>query len=103
MRYLSKNSSKFEDIFVEEKWDKLKILEEIRERIDEEVNAINKYDEMVHNIDNELIKDALKHISLEEKMHLTELYELLKIFDVEQRSSEKEAIEDVEELKAEHE
>ena len=72
-------------------------LDFIRRAIAAESDAINLYENQSEKAKDEKIKNVLLHIAKEEKIHLSELQQLLEIYDNEQKEVKKEAKKDIEE------
>ncbi len=73
-----------------EKYDKFRLAIAIREKINEENDAINSYLSLVSHIDNYEIVNIIKDIANEEKVHVGELQEILYSLDPDELTKEKE-------------
>lgn len=74
------------------KFDRNELLVEIRERLREEYDAINKYLSMVPHIGDQKIVDIIKDIANEEKVHVGELEAILYKLSPEEKSKVKEGM-----------
>lgn len=74
------------------KFDRNELLVEIRERLREEYDAINKYLSMVPHIEEQWIVDIIKDIANEEKVHVGELEAILYKLSPEEKSKVKEGM-----------
>lgn len=75
-------------------FDKNELLVEIRERLREEYDAINKYLSMVPHIGDQKIVNIIKDIADEEKVHVGELEAILYNLDPNELSKVKEGMEE---------
>ena len=73
-----------------EKYDKFRLAIAIREKINEENDAINSYLSLVSHIDDYEIADVIKDIANEEKVHVGELQKILYELDPDELTKEKE-------------
>ena len=73
-----------------EKYDKFRLAIAIREKINEENDAINSYLSLVSHIDDYEIANAIKDIANEEKVHVGELQKILYELDPNELMKEKE-------------
>lgn len=73
-----------------EKYDKFRLAIAIREKINEENDAINSYLSLVSHIDNYEIVNIIKDIANEEKVHVGELQEILYTLDPNEKRKERE-------------
>ena len=73
-----------------DKYDKKRLAIAIREKINEENDAINSYLSLVSHIDNYKIVNIIKDIANEEKVHVGELQEILYSLDPDELTKEKE-------------
>ena len=73
-----------------EKYDKFRLAIAIREKINEENDAINSYLSLVSHIDDYLIAGVIKDIANEEKVHVGELQKILYELDPDELLKEKE-------------
>ena len=76
------------------KFDRNELLVEIRERLREEYDAINKYLSMVPHIGDQKIVNIIKDIADEEKVHVGELEAILYNLDPNELSKVKEGMEE---------
>ena len=76
------------------KYNKNTMLVEIRERLREEYDAINKYLSMVPHIGDQKIVNIIKDIADEEKVHVGELEAILYNLDPNELSKVKEGMEE---------
>lgn len=76
------------------KLDQNELLVEIRERLREEYDAINKYLSMVPHIGDQKIVNIIKDIADEEKVHVGELEAILYNLDPNELSKAKEGMEE---------
>lgn len=75
-------------------FDQNELLVEIRERLREEYDAINKYLSMVPHIGDQKIVNIIKDIADEEKVHVGELEAILYNLDPNELSKVKEGMEE---------
>ena len=73
-----------------EKYDKKRLAISIRQKINEENEAINSYLSLVPHIDDYLISNVIKDIANEEKVHVGELQEILYSLDPDELKKERE-------------
>ena len=73
-----------------EKYDKSRLFIAIRQKINEENEAINSYLSLVSHIDNYEIASVIKDIANEEKVHVGELQQILYSLDPDELTKEKE-------------
>lgn len=73
-----------------EKYDKKRLAIAIREKINEENDAINSYLSLTFHIDDPEIKRIIEDIANEEKVHVGELQEILYNLDPNELMKEKE-------------
>lgn len=73
-----------------DKYDKKRLAIAIREKINEENDAINSYLSLVSHIDNYKIVNIIKDIANEEKVHVGELQEILYSLDPDELTKENE-------------
>lgn len=73
-----------------EKYDKKRLAISIREKINEENDAINSYLSLTFHIDDPEIKRVIEDIANEEKVHVGELQEILYNLDPDELMKEKE-------------
>lgn len=73
-----------------EKYDKKRLAIAIREKINEENDAINSYLSLTFHIDDPEIKRVIEDIANEEKVHVGELQEILYNLDPDELMKEKE-------------
>lgn len=73
-----------------EKYDKRRLAIAIREKINEENDAINSYLSLTFHIDDPEIKRIIEDIANEEKVHVGELQEILYNLDSDELMKEKE-------------
>ena len=73
-----------------EKYDKFRLAIAIREKINEENDAINSYLSLVSHIDSYKIVNIIKDIANEEKVHVGELQKILYSLDSDELTKEKE-------------
>lgn len=73
-----------------EKYDKKRFAIAIREKINEENDAINSYLSLTFHIDDPEIKRIIEDIANEEKVHVGELQEILYNLDPNELMKEKE-------------
>lgn len=73
-----------------EKYDKFRLAIAIREKINEENDAINSYLSLTFHIDDPEIKRIIEDIANEEKVHVGELQEILYNLDPNELMKEKE-------------
>ena len=76
--------------------DKNKDLQILRTAIIAEHDAINLYEQMANEADNEDVKAVLLSVAQEEKVHIGEFEYLLELLDPEHEQSEEEGEEEVE-------
>lgn len=76
------------------KFDQNELLVEIRERLREEYDAINKYLSMVPHIGDQKIVNIIKDIADEEKVHVGELEAILYNLDPNELRKVKEGMEE---------
>lgn len=79
-----------ETISQNEKFDKARLSIAIREKINEENNAINSYLSLVPHIVDTEIKRIIEDIANEEKVHVGELQEILYSLDPDEKRKERE-------------
>lgn len=79
-----------EIVSIHEKYDSKRLAIEIREKINEENEAINSYLSLVPHIDDYSISDVIKDIANEEKVHVGELQKILYNLDPDELKKEKE-------------
>lgn len=79
-----------ETISQNEKFDKARLSIAIREKINEENEAINSYMSLVPHIVDTEIKGIIEDIANEEKVHVGELQEILYSLDPDELTKEKE-------------
>ena len=79
-----------ETISLNEKFDKARLAIAIREKINEENDAINSYLSLVPHIDDYSISNVIKDIANEEKVHVGELQKILYELDLDELKKEKE-------------
>ena len=91
VRYIVKAVDKAMEIISQnEKFDKARLSIAIRQKINEENEAINSYLSLVPHIDNYSISNIIKDITNEEKVHVGELQEILYSLDPDELTKEKE-------------
>ena len=73
-----------------EKYDKFRLAIAIREKINEENDAINSYLSLVYHIDDYEVANVIKDIANEEKVHVGELQKILYELDPDELTKEKE-------------
>lgn len=73
-----------------EKYDKKRLAIAIREKLNEENDAINSYLSLAFHIDDPEIKRIIEDIANEEKVHVGELQEILYNLDPNELMKEKE-------------
>lgn len=73
-----------------EKYDKFRLAIAIREKINEENNAINSYLSLVPHIVDNNIRSIIEDIANEEKVHVGELQQILYSIDPNELTKEKE-------------
>lgn len=73
-----------------EKYDKKRLAISIREKINEENDAINSYLSLTFHIDDPEIKRVIEDIANEEKVHVGELQKILYNLDPDELMKEKE-------------
>lgn len=73
-----------------EKYDKKRLAIAIREKINEENDAINSYLSLTFHIDDPEIKRIIEDIANEEKVHVGELQEILYNLDPDELMKERE-------------
>ena len=73
-----------------EKFDKKRLAIAIRQKINEENEAINSYLSLVPHIDDYLISNVIEDIANEEKVHVGELQKILYELDPDELKKEKE-------------
>lgn len=79
-----------ETISQNEKFDKARLSIAIREKINEENEAINSYMSLVPHIVDTEIKRIIEDIANEEKVHVGELQEILYSIDPDEKRKERE-------------
>lgn len=79
-----------ETISQNEKFDKARLSIAIREKINEENDAINSYMSLVPHIVDTEIKRIIEDIANEEKVHVGELQEILYSIDPDEKRKERE-------------
>lgn len=79
-----------ETISQNEKFDKARLSIAIREKINEENDAINSYMSLVPHIVDTEIKRIIEDIANEEKVHVGELQEILYSLDPDEKRKERE-------------
>ena len=73
-----------------EKYDKFRLAIAIREKINEENDAINSYLSLVPHIVDNNIRSIIEDIANEEKVHVGELQQILYSIDSDELTKEKE-------------
>lgn len=79
-----------EAVSYNEKYDKKRLAIAIRQKINEENEAINSYLSLVPHIDDYLIANIIEDIANEEKVHVGELQKILYNLDPDELKKEKE-------------
>lgn len=86
----------------DEEWkkikDELKNNKKLRESLNAELEAINLYEEIREETDDEHIKELFEHIIEEEKHHVSELYHMLNVKDKEQFDEHESGLEEIEDI-----
>ncbi len=88
--YMKALDKAIETISQNEKFDKARLSIAIREKINEENEAINSYMSLVPHIVDTEIKRIIEDIANEEKVHVGELQEILYSLDPDELTKEKE-------------
>lgn len=88
--YMKALDKAIETISQNEKFDKARLSIAIREKINEENEAINSYLSLVPHIVDTEIKRIIEDIANEEKVHVGELQEILYSLDPDELKKEKE-------------
>lgn len=79
-----------ETVSFNEKFDKKRLAIAIRQKINEENDAINSYLSLVPHIDDYSIASVIEDIANEEKVHVGELQKILYELDQDELTKEKE-------------
>ena len=91
VRYIVKAVDKAMEIISQnEKFDKVRLSIAIRQKINEENEAINSYLSLVPHIGDYSISNIIKDIANEEKVHVGELQEILYTLDPNEKRKERE-------------
>lgn len=83
---------------VEDVNEELKNNERLREALKAELKAINLYEQIRNNTDDEDIKDLFEHIIEEEKHHVSEFYHMLNLKDDVQFDKHEAGIDEVRDI-----